>query len=290
MIKGTDIGYYLSGGTNNTAAFASLGGDPSSTPVHFITNSVFTDVSTLQSQTGLVDYRCIYVWNNNETDSLYNTQVFIQSEVQGGSSIQIGLPLATDVQTITIMGTPPTGFLMTLYYDTKYWTGPIAYDSNYTNWAHTIQNALNNLFDVNTANSDAVLSGVQVSADFKPETSNMSQTLILTIIFSGADDNTSHPLLTESDNLNTFPGTVSVVIDKITQGGPINTIADRITNATIKPAGVLFSYPTQNSPIVLGELRPYHGFPVWIQRTTKANPNAMSNDGFILAVGGSPIS
>jgi hypothetical protein len=95
-ISNTDIIFVLSGGPNNANANLSLGGPPSQYPILTTSlNSVFSDISVTDSQFGLIDYRCIYVVNNNAISSLYNTGIYLGSVISGSSNIMIGLTIPT---------------------------------------------------------------------------------------------------------------------------------------------------------------------------------------------------
>ena len=283
-IQGTDIVFVLSGGANNTNASLALGGEPSQYPLSSgALNSVFSDITISESQTGLIDYRCIYVFNNNDTYSLYGTQVYIASTTSGGSVITIGIPVSTDVQRIVVTGSP-TGVSpsFTVIFDNLPFI--VAYSSNISTWAANLQNGFNTLLDTH---GNQVLSGVKVVPAIVPATAHTPQIVTFTISFLKADDNTNQPLATVHNNLG--PG-VTISSTKIQQGAPINSIAYSIASDTITPAGITFSSPVQSSPISLGILKAKEGFPVWIQRTTLPTSNAMQNDKLVLTVSGSPIS
>jgi hypothetical protein len=281
MIKGTDISFVLSGGETNTDANKSLGGYPSYFVVENSINSLFSDVSMEQSKTGLTDYRCIYVFNNNLTDFLYNTKVFIKAEYLGGSDITIGLPIATDIQKIIVTGLPDAGSYLTIsYYPFDILNSIVVpYNVNFNIWAQDIQDGLNNL-------PSAALSGIQVGVNYIPQTPSSPQVITFTILFLGNDNNKNHPLLEGS--LTTGSSSI-VVFEKVRQGGPINTITSSIAYSTTPPTGIDFSYPMEQSAIILGTFGPTEGFPVWFRRQTAVQPDAMLNDGVVLAINGSPI-
>lgn len=66
-----------------------------------------------------------------------------------------------------------------------------------------------------------------------------------------------------------------VKITKTVEGSPINTIADFVESKTTAP-DVTFG----TTPINLGTIFAFEGFPVWIQRTTPANIPTVANDSF----------
>ena len=288
MIQASDIVYVYSGGIINSDPQKSIGGDPSQFTIAEGVNTVFSDISVNQSKTGYLDYRCIYVFNNSTTDSFYNVQVYFQTLLTGGSNMLMGLPTATDVQRIIITGSPQASNTYDIVYD---WGNPtqqsvtILYDINQSVGQHAqvIQDALNNL-------PVQVLSGVEVEGQYIPAGVNPVQNPAVrnfTIKFLGTDNNKNQPLLHIANMLLGF--NVTVVVNKLYAGGPINTIASPLSFDTIAPAGVDFSLPTEESPITLGILKATEGFPIWLRRETPANANSVQNDGFSLAIIGSPF-
>lgn len=107
-IISTEIQYRLSGGAANANANASLGGAKSSSAVPV---TLFDDVSGAESAAGDIEYRCIYVHNNNATLVLQNAVVWIDANTPG-SRIAIGLGTsavnATE-QTVADEQTAPAG-------------------------------------------------------------------------------------------------------------------------------------------------------------------------------------
>lgn len=74
-----------------------------------------------------------------------------------------------------------------------------------------------------------------------------------------------------------------VAVNKVTDGSPINTIAEGIPVSVQSPDNLTLG----TSLISLGWLRPLEGFPIWIQRITSAGQSPMSHDGFGLSLTGS---
>ena len=90
----SDIKYYLSGGAANTDPDLALGGKVSTTEVVVSPslNSIFDDVTADQALAGIVEYRCIYVFNGNLTDNLTSGKVWISANTpSAGTEIAIGL-------------------------------------------------------------------------------------------------------------------------------------------------------------------------------------------------------
>lgn len=92
-VVASDLKIYLSGGGSNTDPNASIGGAVSSTEVSSTPmNNLFDNVSDAEAVAGDVEYRCVYLSNDNATDTLNSAAVFIQSNTPSGdSTIAIGL-------------------------------------------------------------------------------------------------------------------------------------------------------------------------------------------------------
>lgn len=256
----TDISFVYSGGSGNNNPNSSLGSDPSSYPISGAINNIFSDITEQQATAGYTDYRCIYVFNDNSVDTLYDCVAQIQDQLTGGSNISIGVKIATEVQKINISGTMSGGSL-TLSYEGDNFTAN--YNADLNIFAQNIETALNALDSLSGTSVTSVSGGFE-------------------IIFSGFDDNKSHELIQLVTNNLTGAPTVSVT--RITSGAPINSIAEYIGSATNPPTSVVFG----NSAII-GSLQPSDGFPIWIKRVTPANTSAIANDNFFLSIVGTPV-
>lgn len=268
MISGNDISFVLSGGSLNTDPTHSLGGYPSAYPITSGINNLFLNYTKAQATSGYIDYRCVYVFNNHATDSMYDVAASITA-VAGGAIESFGVPITTDQQMITVTGAV-LGGSFTLSYD-AYDTAAISSNPLLSTWAANIQNALNSL---------PVLSGTVVSY------STSSGVIRFVILFEGNDDHKQHPTLVLKSN-NLLPGTVAVTISKITNGGPINNIASTIANETVTPTGIIFV--GSGTTLDIGTLGPGEGFPIWIKRNLAAGAPAVYNDGLNLIINCSPI-
>ena len=119
----TDIKYYLSGGVANTNPNLSLGGAISNTEVSSTLNGLFDVVSPEEASDGDIEYRCIWVKNNNITETLYNAYLYISSET---TSIDTSVKLAYDsagLQTIINENTAPSSPALTFSAATTKLTG-----------------------------------------------------------------------------------------------------------------------------------------------------------------------
>ncbi|MCK9458625.1 MAG: hypothetical protein M0R80_03215 [Proteobacteria bacterium] len=267
MISGNDISFALSGGTMNTNPTQSLGGHPSAYPITSGMNNLFPNYTLAQTNSGYIDYRCIYVFNNHALDSMYGVTAGIVA-VSGGAVEYFGTPITTEQQQIVISGNV-TGGSFTLSYD-AYTTSAIPWSPFTNTWAASIQSALNNL---------PVLSGVVVSYSASP---GLTRFILL---FQGYGDHKQHPLLVATNNLT--PAGITTTVSKVTNGGPINNIASTISHETITPAGITFV--GTGTILDIGTLGPGEGFPVWIKRHLLAGTAAKYNDGLNLQVTCSPI-
>lgn len=256
----TDISFVYSGGSGNNNPNSSLGSDPSSYPISGAINNIFSDITENQATVGYTDYRCIYVFNDNTVDTLYDCVAEIYDQLTGGSTISIGVKVSTEVQKINISGSMSGGDI-TLSYEGDEFTAN--YDANLNTFAQNIETELNALDSLSGASVTSVSGGFE-------------------IIFSGFDDNKSHELIELVDNNLTGAPTVSVT--RITSGAPINSIAENIGNSTNPPTGVIFS-----SSAIVGSLQPGDGFPIWFKRVTSANTNPIANDNFFLSIVGTPV-
>lgn len=274
MITGQDINIVLSGGSNNRDPNSSLGGDPSRTPVSSSINNVFDNISESESETGSVDYRCIYVFNDNQIDSLFNCRLFIDSQVLGGGTVQIGLDVKDDVQTIGIVAEEgiTAGSIAMSYEGVEF---IFDFDEDLGIWAQNLQDALNAIY---------LLSETTVALS-NPSTGVFN----FIITFTGADGGRSHDLIELISNNLLSPGDITINIEKLTVGSPINTIAPEIALDTVPPSGVVFSNTSPVSVLNIGQLRPLDGFPVWLKRTVLSNTAAKQNDNFILRIIGNPF-
>lgn len=245
-----DINFVYSGGSNNLDPSKSIGGLPSINSINLASNNLFGIVKREQAQEGFTDYRCFYIFNDNESDSIYNANVYFKSQTQGSSYCQIGLAKATDVQVISLSSFPSSGFFK-LSYD-EYTTGNIDWDNNYLIFEKNIQNALNNL---------DVLSGVVVQR---------LSSLTYRISFSGDDDYRNHSLLQIS--INNLSPSITFQIAKTNEGQPINSIAPLLPTDSTPPFNVNFvdtNDTNDQNKIFIGDLRPKDGVPIWIKRVTK---------------------
>lgn len=268
MIEKSDIVMVLSGGADNTLSIDSLGGDPS---VTVVPTRLFSTISPTDAEAGFTDYRCIYVANNHDTDSLYNTKIFITDEIADGADVKLGFLFQDDIQQVVINGTVSSGSF-SLFYDGNSFT--VNYNATLSTWASNFQTAIR-------AVSDAL-------ADVTVTGSTSGSRTIFQVEFVDGAGSRYHPLLELDDN-NLSP-VVSISIAKITEGSPINSVAPEIDTPKTAPNSITFYYPTENDSLEFGEFRATDMIPVWIKRQCAVNTIALEDDGFSLEIQGNPIS
>lgn len=109
-IVGSDIKYYLSGGTGNTDPDASLGGGISTTEAG---SDLFDDIQSAESSAGDVEYRCIYVKNTHGSLTLQNAVIWIQTNTPSDDTVVAialgGEGLNGTAETVLDENTAPSG-------------------------------------------------------------------------------------------------------------------------------------------------------------------------------------
>lgn len=113
-IAATDVQFRLSGGAANANVNASLGGAMSSTGiVDAIDNNLFDDVTGAESAAGDVEYRGVYIRNNDGTRPLVDVRLYISSPTSSpATEIDIGVAaegMNVDMASIANEQTAPPG-------------------------------------------------------------------------------------------------------------------------------------------------------------------------------------
>lgn len=274
MINPSDIIFVLSNGSyppTNSDPNESLGSTPSNVGVGTSLENLFQNITTEEASSGVIDYRCFYVFNDSATDDLPSTSIYLDGQLDSPVQLSIGVNTVDDVQTLTINGTP-TGGSIILNYDGSN-TASITYSviSGVTGFATAIQNALNALSE---------LSGVTCTGI------NFGTYQQYTITFSGDDGNRYQPTLIVSNSLT---GTgVNTTMAKAINGSPINSIAPLITSSLSAPAGINFIQTSISNKKYIGLLKATEGFPIWIRRSIPSQTNASNQSGAIFKITGIP--
>lgn len=271
-ISGNDIQFKLSGGRNNSNPSLSIGGEMSSFPVIGTVNNIFRDVTKEEALSGKTDYRCVYIHNESDSETLFNTSLAIDAQGSAGSNVQMGISIATEIQTLQIKGNPTSGSLVLLYGSRTF---EVNWSSNFSTFADSFISSLN--LPGTTAQLFALGGGVQSGA---------SQELNLTLQFSGNQDKRSHPRIEiKSNNLIGVDKPI-VTFARSVSGAPVNSTAPTVASEIANPNGVIFS----SQPIQIGELRPGDKIPIWFKRNTPPATQFSDKDFFVLRISGSPLS
>lgn len=263
-VVASDIKLLLSGGADNTIALNSLGGPPSNQTVNA---RLFNDITADEIDSGMTDFRCFYVANTNEDDTLFGVEVYVESQVALGASVMLGFTLLDEEQRVTTAGA--TGGSFTMSYDGEEFT--VNYAADPEDWAINFRTALQAISGLEEVDVDVDTSGPNV---------------IFTVEFIGTAGQRAHPLLEVVSNDLTPSASLSVA--RTVGGSPLNTEAVDIDVKTTPPGSVDFSTTSSSSRIAVGDLRPGDLFPVWVRRVCQADTDPMEGDGFTFRMRASP--
>lgn len=264
-----DIMFYHSGGLLNNDPELDLGGDASAfqlSPVAL--NNLFNDLTAKESRYGLIDYRCIYIFNDHSTETLRNAKVFLDSQVQSGSHIEIGADVKDEIQKVSVSGTPNEGENMELAVDGSNFI--VDYHPNTTIWKGNFQTEIRGIDGMN----DVI---VEVAGEVP------SVTFTVNFLGNAASRSLSNISVVSS---SLGDGTITPTIAQTQDGSPINTTAPTILTKTHIPSGVNFNMFLRGNAIKIGNLKAGEGFPLWIKRTTPAGTFKKTNDNFVLTLSG----
>jgi len=272
VTQASDIAIVLSGGTTNTDPEQSLGGTSSASPIiSGNLNNLFDDVTSAEGKDGAEEFRCVYIYNDGET-TIYNCKIWITAEVASGANIELGVHKSTEKQRVRVIGTPTSGSI-TFEYDDQEFT--VNYDPTLAVWATNFQTALNDLRHSET--------NVRLLREVRVTIQSFSGTILFDIDFGGGldglgqDDFRNHaPISWVSDTLSPASEVSSSILS---EGGPINEVAEIIEVDTQVPSNITFYKPTALTPIVIPKLQATEGFPLWIRRVVSNNSAAVERDG-----------
>ncbi len=269
-----DISLVLSGGVNNLNPNLSLGGDPSSKQVvSALVNNLFSNVTPDQAEDGYEDYRCFYLFNDSDS-TVYNIEIWIESEVENGASLELGVAQADEIQRITISQALPTAGQVTLSYEGHDFDLDAFDDLGEA--ALSLEASLLSLVD---DNDEALLEEVQVTSP----SSISSSVYIFDVLFTGKEGSRNHSLI-EVEQDAFVPTQTDVTVTVTQDGTPVNTIAPEIATEFTAPPNVSFYSPTQEEPITVYKLKPAEGFPIWLKRSTEEDTASVANDGATLKI------
>ena len=117
VIVADDIKFYLSGGEDNALPAASLGGARSNTEYTDPILMLFDRVEAQEAVDGDIEYRCVYIRNENATNIYEDLVMWIlQQTPSEDTSIAIGLDpsgINGSAGSIANEGVPPAGVIFT---------------------------------------------------------------------------------------------------------------------------------------------------------------------------------
>jgi hypothetical protein len=265
-----DLALTYSGGMDNSDPNASLGGQAS---IFMINEIVFDNLSNAEIQEGGEDYRCFYIINNAavnisniEEDTLLEPKIFLEALSDNISNIEFGFYEKNDEQSVTIFS------------ENEITSGSINFEHDgydfTVNFSPDLETFKNNFYN-------SFISATPIS-DLNINLEKYSNYYIFFIQFINADGHRYQPLLTYSSiDLDVD---ASIVVRKLKNGGPINTIATKISFENQRPSDVTFY--KYNRVIQIGNLRASEGLPIWIKRKYNKRSLTVADDGFKLRITG----
>ena len=110
---GSDLKYYLSGGTANTNPDLSLGGIISTTQVGTSLHGLFDKVTPEEASAGDIEYRAIFVKNTHVSETAYDAVLYVSAETTSTSTIIAVAYDSAGSQTVVNENTAPSSPAMT---------------------------------------------------------------------------------------------------------------------------------------------------------------------------------
>jgi len=260
----SDIVFLFSGGPANADPEKSIGGGVSSYEIPPILNNIFKDATEEEQNSGITDYKCIYVYNSSQFNSFDNIKIFVDNMLDTPNQIDLGFILSNEQQKINLGGLPASGYFQ-LQIDNET-TNNIYYSGAVSGFATNIKNAINELDSQNYLVS---VDGVQ---------ENNFQYYLITFI--DPYGKRIQPIIRIINNNLKDSESVSVgsQISLVKIGSPINNLGQVLGSAKAKPSNVIFKTSNADIPISIGNLRALDFFPIWIRRTIKpgVDPSVLS--------------
>lgn len=250
-ISSSDLIFFYSKGPGvSNGSSTSLGGDITDNLIN--TNKLFDNVTKEQISSGLVDYRCIYLKNNNPSDVLNNLNISITEYLP--STIEFGFE---KVSIVTLSGTVINaygdGSIVTYIYKAS---SPII--------AGQKVNVVN-IFPLSYKFSGSILTSTT-----SPE--------------STVDGLGVYRFTVSSSVVDTYGsgGSVTQKAVKTLGAGPINVITTPILNKTTAPANI--SFLSSSYSYTINSFNPNDFIGIWIKRTILQNITPKDNDGFAINI------
>ena len=274
-IANDDIKLFYSGGITNSNPDLCLGGEMSTT--FFLSDRLFDSITGSQTSSGYTDYRCVYFYNLNSTDTLYDAKVYISSEISGGANVVIGVEINNERQDIYITNATSvaTGSFILQYYN--YFSDSeiqftVNHSQNITTWATNLQSSMRSI---------SGLEEIAVTGSY------IGSTAYFQITFGGPARYRYFEILQLVSSSQSFLDVnSSLTIQKIVDGGPKLKTAIEVNDDATSPNNVTFAPTSISYPIEIGDLKPLEFYPIWIKRTVVSNTSSMENDGFSLKMKG----
>lgn len=263
----SDIGFVLSGGSNNNNPLLSLGGDPSSFSLTLGKDRLFESLESFELDFGRTDYRCIYVFNNNTHATFFGVAFKITSKYPNISNTEIGFHLQNDIQRIVLNGTPTSGNFTLRYVGRETTNTALVHFTSDTNQlAANISSSL----IANTPLQNVLVTTVR-----------NQNPLTYDVTFTGPDGNRFQELFQVTNN--SLNGSTQITVTKVQDGSPINIIIPEVVNSLTAPTATTF---VGMNSFIVGDLGPGEGMPIWFKRTVARGAPPTSNDGFNLNMSG----
>lgn len=278
VLLGTDLVLVYSGGSFNGDPNLSLGGDPSSIAIPYNSlNNLFDDVDEEEAEIGITDYRCVYFFNNSETATFWNPKFsIINNGLDRGAEVFLGFEQSTERQRIAIYGNVSGGDFTLKHEDVTF---KVDYSFNEDQWANNIQNGLRNFENL----QDVVVTHFKNTlSPSGPDAQNIIN-ISFEISFEGSANLKRYKLLELDDN--SLTGNNRIVVSKLVNGGPIDSIAQTIGSEFSPPINVEFNNLEYSFP----DIGPGSGIPIWVKRVTKESTGPYYRDYFDLKILGNPF-
>jgi hypothetical protein len=257
----------LSGGSSNSNPTLSLGGQPSSTEIGSGLNSLFRDISDSEANSGITDYRCFYVVNKSQGGTLYRASLHVESSDYGDSSVLIGTARSTESQIISVSGPVFLGSV----------TFSLGGEEFSALWGSSADDFADNL---SSGLASIGVGGVDATYSYS------GSIYRFVLVFGGANDNRSLPLLLATENLLGGVEEPSLSISRQTAGKPVNSVAPLIATPQTPPAGVSFIETSSSSKMLVGTLGPGDRIPVWLRRNTPSYSVSKQDANLVVRVSG----
>lgn len=260
------IDFFLSGGLGNSDPNLALGGAKSNIPILVGLNNLFSDITSEDSDRGLVDYRCFYIMNTGGS-TMKNASAYVSDQKPLGSDVIIGVAKRPEVQRINVNNTITSGDIVFGFGSSSF---TAAWPGNISGFATNIQ-----------AGFASIGKSVTVTTTIP---ANFSTAYVIT--FEGDDANINQPLLKVQTNSLSGGGTLTIKVTtkKATAGSPINSTADSIGTSSNSPYGVNFTETSSSNKLLIGDLAPGDFVPIWAKRTTAPGTEYLEYDYFSLRV------